>query len=224
MYWDSHRKETNDDNWNRNYEALLQYSRIHGHCNVPNGFVITEDESSIPLGSWLKDQHKTKRAGKLGAERLSKFQKLIDEGLLNWERESAVVARTNEWNKCFEALLAFGTTNRHYNVPFDYNVVNNDNGAAIPLGKWLKDQRYAYRAGKLPFDHLAQLQQLVNQGKMFWDDYTDLGEQLQQFDAEIFDMDEPATKLMRLDGHHSEISGAASVVIDFKNNTEPPDE
>ena len=220
LFWDSNRKETNDDIWNRNYKALLQYSRTHGHCNVPSGYVINEGEMAIPLGTWLKDQHKTKRAGKLGVERLAKFQKLVDEGLLNWERESTVVARTNEWKKCFDALLAFGSTNGHYNVPLDYSVVNNDDGTMVPLGKWLKDQRYAYRAGKLPFDHLAQLQQLVNQGKMYWDDYTVPFQHGGQFDADVFDMDEPATKIMRLEGFQPEASEAATVVVDVMNNAE----
>ena len=174
---------------------------------MPSGYTVNEGETTIPLGTWLKDQHKTKRAGKLGIERLAKFQTLIDEGLLNWERESTVVARTNEWKRCFDALLAFGSAHRHYNVPVDYSTISNDDGTRVQLGKWLKDQRYAYRAGKLPFEHLAQLQQLVNQGKMYWEDYTELHqpvEQLPQFDAYLFDMDEPATKLMRFDNTHSQ--------------------
>ena len=148
---------------------------------------------------------------------MAKFQRLIDEGLLSWERETTVVVRTNEWKRCFDALLAYGAIHHHYNVPSHY-VVNADDGAAIHLGKWLKDQRYAYRAGKLPFDHLVQLQQLVNQGEMLWEDDS---EQLHQFDT-MFDMDEPVTKLMRLEDNQNHVSSLSNAIVDTKNNSDRP--
>lgn len=218
---DSNWKEAHDDIWERNFSALLDFGKVHGHCNVPTSYSFASGEESVQLGAWLKEQHKTKRANKLGAERSAKFQKLVDDGLLAWEKDTSPAARASEWRRYFTSLLAYGAMNADYNVPKNYIGLCPDDGSMVYLGKWLRDQRQAHRAGKLPFETLTSLQQLVNQGKLSWEDENDVlaefasNQQSQQLGRQIpddvFDS-EHASKRMRVDEFSTEISDAAYVV------------
>lgn len=63
------------------------------------------------------------------------------------------------------ALMEYGRTHQeNYNVPYNYIVTAKD-GSTLAVGKWLKEARIAYKAGKLNFDSLTLLQVLVNEGK-----------------------------------------------------------
>ena len=79
--------------WYRNYRALLEYYKLHGHCNptqktkfqceIPG---LREDGGSIMykgcLGSWLHFQRQSKRGNRtpLTPERHVLLQQLVDEG------------------------------------------------------------------------------------------------------------------------------------------------
>jgi hypothetical protein len=82
--------------WPRHYAALLEYGRIHGHCNVPTNDDIFEcvlpglgDFGGIfhykdRLGRWTKKQrslyHGSRGEGGLTPERRALLQALVDEG------------------------------------------------------------------------------------------------------------------------------------------------
>jgi len=83
----------NNDTWYRSYLALLEFCKIHGHCNVR---AKCEFECDLPadlidpalrhysgkLGTWVEHQRQSKK-GKgtpLFADREALLQQLVDEG------------------------------------------------------------------------------------------------------------------------------------------------
>ena len=174
MFWDSHKNEMNAEIWERNFAALLAFIEKHGHGNIPSSYVHLDGDVEVPLGMWLREMCKVRRANKLGAERYAKFQQLIDAGHLNWDgasmkEESFVNMRSRDWMRYYHCLLQFRDAAGHCNVALAYEVPLED-GTSLPLGRWLRDQRLIYKAGRLPFDMLTPLQKLVNEGALQWDD------------------------------------------------------
>jgi hypothetical protein len=213
LFWDSNKKEVNADIWDRNYNALLHYAKVHQHCNVPPGYTIVDGGNTVALGIWLKDQIKTRRSGKLGAERLEKLQILVDDNLLDWDRDAVPSAQAdNTWKPFYTALLQFGTMYNTYNVPIEY--VMTQDGIELTLGKWLHTQREMYEIGKLPFEIMSLLQQLVNKGQLQWD------VQRIEGDQDEGDCDEPSSKIIRLD--RFDVSEAATVVADLRKSSSAP--
>ena len=80
-----------DEAWNMQYDAMVEYGEEHGHCNVPQNVVYTlTDGRDVKLWYWLKDQREYYKLGKLKGDRLDKLQQLVDEGKLGWVRKSSV--------------------------------------------------------------------------------------------------------------------------------------
>ena len=69
------------------YEALINYSLSHGHCNVPHAYSVDLPNGTPDwkLGVWLSTQrHLQKRTNKLRPDRAAKLQDLVDKNLLKW--------------------------------------------------------------------------------------------------------------------------------------------
>lgn len=60
-----------EEAWGRNIEALKNFKRLNGHCNVPRWY-----SENQPLATWLQAQRKAKRAGKLLASREAQLNAL----------------------------------------------------------------------------------------------------------------------------------------------------
>jgi hypothetical protein len=85
--------------WPRHFAALLEYRKVHGHCNVPKSQnfdcllpaeVVGENGDrnySGKLGRWLRSQREAKKrtVSQLLPEREELLQSLVDEGALLWE-------------------------------------------------------------------------------------------------------------------------------------------
>lgn len=147
---------------------------MHHHCNVPSSYSSTNAEEILHLGAWLRDQRKSMRANTMGAKRASKLQKLVDDGLLSWGRNASTASSADEWGRCFDYLLAYGEKNGNLNVPSEHTEVFPEDGTVVCLGKWLHDQRQAHWAGTLSTEARANLQPLVDQGKLSWEDELDV--------------------------------------------------
>ena len=88
------KKKQGDINWPLNYAALLNYSKEHGTCNVPQDDSYECDLKGLGedggvyryvgnLGQWLGTQRQAKKGKgtyKLTPERQALLQKLVDEG------------------------------------------------------------------------------------------------------------------------------------------------
>lgn len=176
-----------DIDWEVHYEALLEYYREHGHCNVP--FKLTyqctlpgrnEDGTDIQylgnLGRWLDRQRQTKkghRPEKLRQDREAMLQKLVDEGKLAWTASH----KKDTWYRSYLALLEFGKINGHCNVRAKYEFECDLPADLMPdpdlrhysgkLGTWVEHQRQSKKGKGTPLfaDREMLLQQLVDEGK-----------------------------------------------------------
>lgn len=124
MEWDSRYELL----WEKTYAEAKKYYEKNGHLNVTTAY---KTENGVSLGKWLDRQREEKRAGKLSAERERKLEELK----MVWEKRDA-------WEEKFALLKKYYEKNGNINIPQSY-VVNG-----VWLGKWLYEQRRAYRSGK----------------------------------------------------------------------------
>ena len=74
--WNHNQKKRSDDAWNQKYEDLLEYIKLHGHCNVPATY------RHSPLGTWVGKQREeykkftNKRSSQLSKYRIDKLEEV----------------------------------------------------------------------------------------------------------------------------------------------------
>ena len=127
--WNHNRKDRKDDAWNLQFEALMEYKRENGHCNVP-----TTRASATKLGKWVGKQReeykkwdKKKKQSQLSQYR---FDKLNEAGF-QW---SLMSKKTLSWEERFEALKRFKEKNGHCAIPRGH----------VDFGSWPNYQRNQY--------------------------------------------------------------------------------
>jgi superfamily II DNA or RNA helicase len=142
--WDVHEKKW----WDR-YQELLDFRKIHGHCNVPyqsNDFPV--------LARWISTQRSKRSEGLLSKN----YERLLADIGFEWVILASENAET-VWLKRFEELQSFKKQHGHCDVPARYK----ENRA---LGAWLTDQRSSKRKGTLSRDQEEKLNNLgVSWGK-----------------------------------------------------------
>ena len=124
-----------DDAWEEMVSALLEFRRLHGHCNVPSNW-----PNNPQLATWCSRQRSEYLRNELPAERV---QRLADVGFV-WR------ARLSAWDKMFDALLAYRQRHGHCNVPSNWP--NNPQ-----LATWCSSQRSKYLRNKLPAERVQRL-------------------------------------------------------------------
>jgi len=81
LIWDP--KQADAMNWDVMYNALVEYGRVYGTCNVPRGY---EEEFSngvrLYLGKWVVNQRGRKHM--MMEDHKRKLQALVDQGLFSW--------------------------------------------------------------------------------------------------------------------------------------------
>ena len=113
-----------DAYWLSRFFELVEFKRVHGHCNIPIHW--TDDPS---LGHWLSGQRLRKDC--LPVPR----RKLLESVGMDWAPlESA-------WNKCYQELRAFKEAHGHCSVPADWT-------ANPRLALWVGNQRRRRRQSK----------------------------------------------------------------------------
>jgi superfamily II DNA or RNA helicase len=140
-----------DTAWKRGLAHATDYHTSHGHLYVPTGY---RTPDGFALFSWLNDQCKHHKAGKLPQDRTAALEKL---GII-WDRHG------QRWQTGLEHLIAFQAIHGHVRVPANYR---SDDG--FTLYNWLTSQRSAYRRGRLPLDRTAALEKLG----VTWEDRSD---------------------------------------------------
>jgi hypothetical protein len=87
----SARKQNHHEKWQPYYDALAEYKKDHGHCEVP-----VDDNPS--LSAWLEDQRKSYRQMKLGRK-----TKLTKKRAIALEMIGAIPAELLELQKTSES-------------------------------------------------------------------------------------------------------------------------
>lgn len=149
--------------------------------------VTTEGGEKYNLGTWLGTQRQSMRKGTLNEYQRAKLKVLTDEGLLLWGPvQGKALVDDQQWNAMFTYLLWYKDTYGHCNVPERYEFTDEANEADVAsnlesssaaargsnrvlLGKWLENQRKAWRGGTLREDRLSKLQDLESQGLLVKD-------------------------------------------------------
>jgi hypothetical protein len=162
------RKVAPDDPlWQSKYEALISYGEAHGgDYNVPRSYsFIDASGKEILLGWWLHYQRTEHRKRALRPDREEKLNALIEHGF-KWDASF----HSNQWERRYEALLRFYEEFKTCNVPHSYKF-RDDDGTIVSLGRWLEKQRRSKKLKTLSPDRDAKLQQLVDEGKLYWEIY-----------------------------------------------------
>jgi hypothetical protein len=118
-----------NERWMERYQDLVEYDRVHGHCNVPH---VYRDNPS--LGQWVKrqrHQHKLQQQSQHSHLTHDRIQMLEVLGFI-WDSHGAA------WEKNYQELKEFRNAHGHCNVPCVYQ-------GNPKLSTWIKRQRLQYR-------------------------------------------------------------------------------
>jgi superfamily II DNA or RNA helicase len=135
----------NDSAWDKNFNELCEYKKLHGHLFVTTNDCNSEGQS---LYNWAKKQRERYNSGKLETERID----LLNSIGFPWKLLSAHERKWEEAYFCFKDYVdAYRTTIivQKYKAP---------NGFA--LGKWVGRQRKLYEDGKLNKHQVEKLSAL----------------------------------------------------------------
>lgn len=114
--------------WNKRYQDLMEYHRVHGHCSVPY-------KVRGPLSEWVKRQrHQFKLKVEGRHSNLSDKRQAMLEALgFVWDSRAAL------WNERFQELVEFRNEYGHVRV-------TQKTREHRALAVWLKRQRHACRS------------------------------------------------------------------------------
>ena len=117
------------NSWNERYNELVEFKRVHGHCNVPSVY----DENPA-LTQWVKRQryqHTLKSSKKHSVLTPARYDMLERIGFI-WSAHEA------SWEESYEHLVEFRNQYGHCRVPTRYPPDQQ-------LATWVKMQRRQFR-------------------------------------------------------------------------------
>mmetsp|Transcript_26208 Transcript_26208/g.55305 ORF Transcript_26208/g.55305 Transcript_26208/m.55305 type:complete len:522 (-) Transcript_26208:281-1846(-) len=117
--------------WERRFNELVDFKRMHGHCDVPQNY--TQNTS---LGTWVNKQRmeqKNRSEEKTSSLNDSRLERLESIGF-RWAKRKGQAS----WDAKFNELVAYKAKFGNCNVPTKYR----DNST---LGRWVSTQRAEYK-------------------------------------------------------------------------------
>ena len=123
--------------WARNFKALLQFKRKHGHTRVSE-----RKYGRRGLGAWVASLRQDYRAGQLSPERIARLERI---GFV-WHGDE------HQWREQIKQLRRFKKEFGHPNVPVSYRDQS--------LAKFLANLRKSHQRGTLSPDRLRTLNKL----------------------------------------------------------------
>ncbi|RKZ83353.1 MAG: hypothetical protein DRR19_19260 [Candidatus Parabeggiatoa sp. nov. 1] len=151
-----------ESSWNEMYEALIEYKRIHGHCNVPTRS--TQKLENPQLSTWIGEQRKAKRKGRLSEERIEKLN--VIGFIWNPFKES--------WETKYAMLVEFVNKYGYCDVPFKWP-------ENPQLSEWFFDQRKNKKRGKLNQERIEKLEKLGFEWNPLETDWDEMYEKLIEY-------------------------------------------
>ena len=123
-------KDPRGAQWKSNFQKLVQYKELNGHCRVPQRYTIDD----VNLGTWVSTQRQN--YGKFLAGKYSPMtQERIDRlNSIGFDWGTAQIG----WEKSFKKLVQFKGLHGHCQVPSNYSVDE------VNLGDWVASQRQEY--------------------------------------------------------------------------------
>jgi superfamily II DNA/RNA helicase len=131
-----------EEAWEIGYQEILKYKRKFGDANVPQSYKTPE---GFKLGSWLSEQRKDYKKGKLNNERIERLEDIgfiCDQLYDAWERGYQEILK---YKKQFGKV----NTSNKYKTPEGFN-----------LGMWQQHQKGNYNRGKLDKTRIKRLEDI----------------------------------------------------------------
>jgi len=132
-----------DEAWEHFFRLLEEYVGKHGHAMVP---MLYRTEDGKRLGYWIGGQRKDRRNGVLLADRARRL-----ESLPGWQW----APRISCWDEAHAKLKALLDT-----MPMSDIRQTHVLSDGLKIGRWINDQRTAYRRGNLPPEQVEALEAL----------------------------------------------------------------
>jgi hypothetical protein len=130
----------NDKNWMIQYESLVNFKKVHGHCHVQKSRSpwVGDGETSREqhkLALWVTRQRKAREKGTLKPER----RQLLDDLDFYWN------ANDYGWDvQNYRVIKALSEEHGHADIPFSVKSINDSNRFYEPYMAWAKEQRIQY--------------------------------------------------------------------------------
>ena len=157
------KKSKFDSEWLCAYKAVYEYFKNSESPFIPKNLKISINGIDIYLKVWLDKQDKLSTLNSLSDDKEELFRNVI---LL---RESKQI-NDLMWLKMFRLAIMYFENNDNIDIPFDYEVINEDD-EKIKLGGWLARQIELYHCNRLSLEKINVLSKLgvvweVNEKKL----------------------------------------------------------
>jgi len=147
-FWNARKGITKS--WLKSLEVLREYVKREGHARIPSDYVT---ENGYKLGAWITYQRHKCRNGKLHKEQEEALEQL--PGWVWSARGNLGESVSEAWLKAFVRLGEYVEREGHSRVPQHCKTQDG-----FSLGKWVSEQRLAYRRTALSPDQKEALEQL----------------------------------------------------------------
>jgi superfamily II DNA or RNA helicase len=135
--WDAREAE-----YEASFNALLNYRKAHGDCNVPKGF---KTSSGLALGVWISNRRSDYKVNKLSPERVQRLEEIgFDLDPIE-----------TEYKVGFKALHDYKEEYGDCNVPSGFKT-----SSGFSLGGWVRNRRKEYKANKLSPERVQRLEEI----------------------------------------------------------------
>jgi len=158
-----------DSYWQEMFEALIEYKKEHGDCNVPARLLKNKQ-----LANWVTVQRKNYKKGQIDED---KIKRLDDIGFVWNPLES-------KWEEMFEALVEYKKESGEYNVPKCWEENKQ-------LATWAQNQRSDYQKGKLDKERIKRLEDIGFVWNPFESKWEEMFEALVEYKKEHGDCNVP---------------------------------
>ena len=136
------------DRWRVWHEALVDFKKEHGHCNVPQHYI----KKNLKLGTWVSNQRVANRNGKLDPGRKRQLDGL---GFI-WRFKP--YNDDERWEEMFRQLEGFHMEHGHCNVSRHYK--KNPKLGRWALLTWVDTQRITKAKNMLDAERVRRLDNL----------------------------------------------------------------
>ena len=153
----------NDEVWTQMYKLSEVYFKKYGNLEIPQKFKtlngINYDEKGHNLGTWIGTQRQAYKKEKLSKEKIELLEKIG----MRFENVHNII----DWNEMYLLAETYFKKYGNLEILYKFKTLNgidyDENG--YKLGKWLTNQRQAYKKGKLS----PERKELLDQIGMIWE-------------------------------------------------------
>ena len=133
-----------DQQWEEGFSALEAYVAQYGEAKLNYRH---KSKYGNALGTWVNNQYKAKTEGQLSQEHITRL-----EALSGW----TWISQDQKWEEGFKALKDYIAEHGNAGVPALHKTQDG-----VALGRWVINQRQAYKRGLLSQERITRLEALT---------------------------------------------------------------